>query len=272
VPDVTIGLVLGDGPVAELALDRPQQLNTITPEMCADFHAALDCLEAHAPGALVLTGRGRAFSAGVDLTYVRSQLAGARPGERPLEPLIDAWHRVVARVRHLPFPVVTALHGPVVGASMGIALCGDIRVVSTEVRFVPAFLRIGASPDGGATFFLARLLGSGRATTFLVRAEEWGATRARDERLVDEICQPETLLPTAHRIAAGIAGHPARGLLDVRRLMDSALTTDLVSHLWDERETAMRASTTFDYREGNAAFLDRRAAEFRDRVGPGEPR
>lgn len=249
--------------VATIELDRPEQLNALTVEMATELGATAEEIVAGGARAVVLVGRGRAFCAGADLSLVHQALA-----DEPatvLTPLVDGLHDSLRRIRRLPVPVVAAVEGTAVGAGMGLALAADLRVMGRSARLIPGYMGIGASPDGGVSFFLTRMLGSARATALLLRNRPVGADEAVALGLAESAVDDGTVLAQSQELAGSLAGLPPLALQRVRELVDAAPQHGLDAHLDLEQQRVTELWGTFDFREGVGSFLERRRPSFQGR-------
>jgi 2-(1,2-epoxy-1,2-dihydrophenyl)acetyl-CoA isomerase len=256
---VALQVSSADG-VGVIELDRPDQLNALTVELASSLGQAAEDLVADGVRALVLTGRGATFCAGADLSLVHRALA-----EDPapvLTPLVEGLHDSLRRIRRVPVPVVAAVEGPAVGAGMGLALAADLRVLGRRARLVPGYLGIGASPDGGVSFFLTRMLGSARAASLLLRNRPVTADEALALGLAESVVDDGTALDHARELAASLTGVPPLALQRVRELVDRATGQGLDEQLDLEQQRVTELWDTFDFREGVGAFLERRPPGF----------
>src|SRR6478609_295215 len=178
-----------DGDIGTLTLDRPKVLNAMSPELIAELVTAAAWLADRAPlRALIVTGEGRAFSAGGDVTWFKRGLeesgaflsADVRRGAEVL-------HQAIIDFRRIPYPVIAAVNGVAAGAGFSLALMCDTRIASADAAFVCAYGRIGASPDGGMTYFLPRVVGPARATELLLNDPLLSAEQAREMGIVAEV-------------------------------------------------------------------------------------
>lgn len=249
------------GRVGTIELNRPDQMNALTVEAVRSLGTAGSALVDRGARALVLTGRGPAFCAGADLSLVDRALA-EDPAEA-LTPLVDGLHRSLVRLRGLPVPLVAAVEGPAVGAGMGLALCADIRILGESARLVPGYLGIGASPDGGVSYFLTRMLGSARTLSLLLRNQPLGAAEAAELGLAEPVVDDGSALRRAQELAESLAGSPPLALLRARELVDRATTSGLEQQLDLEQRRVTELWETHDFTEGVRAFLQRRSPEFR---------
>lgn len=244
--------------VAVLALDRPESLNALD---LAGLRELGDLLEERADErAVVITGQGRAFSAGADVAEMSEALAGDRAAEL-LADLVAAAHRVIRLMRSGP-PSVAALNGVAAGAALGVACAADLRVASTGASFVAGFSGIGASPDSGMTWLLPRLVGAGRAAEMLLRNQRVSAEVAQAWGLVSEVVPDDELEGRALEVAAGLATGPRRALRRTRALLDRGWTQSLDRHLDDEGATMVESARGPEFAEGVHAFVARRRPAF----------
>ena len=256
-----VELSLEDG-VGRVEINRPDRMNSLTVEVATGLGRGAEQLVKDGARALVLTGRGGAFCAGADLALVRSAFAAPSP-EEVLTPLVHELHSSIRRIRQLPVPVVAAVEGPAVGAGLGLALTADLRVASSHARLVPGYTAIGSSPDGGVSYYLARMLGPAVAARVLLLNETLTAERGRELGLVDEVVEPGAAMAAATKLAQRLSNTPPLALLRTRRLLDAASSQELSLHLDLEQELVTELWETADFREGVSAFLERRTPQFR---------
>jgi 2-(1,2-epoxy-1,2-dihydrophenyl)acetyl-CoA isomerase len=240
-----------------ITLNRPERLNALTTEMAAALAAALD--EAAADKtcrAILLTGAGRGFCAGQDLT----EIVGASPAD--LERLLEHYHPLILKIRALSIPVVCAVNGVAAGAGANLALACDIVLAARSASFVQAFARIGLIPDCGGTWFLPRLVGTARARTLAFLAEPLPAATAAEWGLVWRAVEDERLLPEAEALAARLAGQASAALALTKRALEEAGDNTLAQQLNLEGELQREAGAHPDHAEGVRAFLEKRAPSF----------
>jgi len=262
VSDVTLHVSLEER-IGRVLLSRPKAMNSLTVDLVVEIGEAFASLEADGARAAVLAGEGRCFCAGADLGLVRSALEGDAP--TVLAPLVDHLHQVIRLMRRLPFPVVAAVEGPAVGAGMGLALAADLRVVAASAKFIPGYLGIGASPDGGVSYFLARSLGAARATSVVVRNWPLDAQQLLAAGLADEVVDDGTALEAATALARSVASLPPLALMRTRQLIDRATTHGLDDQLDLERELVSQLWDSSDFKEGVTAFLEKRSPVYEGR-------
>ncbi|MGZ8692924.1 MAG: enoyl-CoA hydratase-related protein [Gaiellaceae bacterium] len=246
-----------EGAVLTITLNRPDVLNAFNTEMHKALAAALK--EARSPDlrAVVITGAGRGFCVGQDLTEFRE--ASGDIGSR----LRETYHPNVLAIRALEKPVIAAVNGAAAGAGMSLACACDLRIVADSASFVPAFINIGLVPDSGGSFFVTRILGPARAFEWLASGRKLTAAEAHAWGLVSEVVEPEALAARAAEVAAQLAALPTRAVGMTKRLIDHAPNATLEQQLEREADLQTAATQTEDFKEGVAAFLEKRPSEFR---------
>ena len=242
-----------------LVLNRPDRLNSFNEEMHKRLAAALDAAGAdEACRAVLLTGAGRGFCAGQDLSD--------RVGPADLGATIDAFYNpLVRRIRALNKPVVCAVNGVAAGAGANIALACDIVLAARSAKFIQAFSKIGLVPDSGGTFFLPRLIGDARARALAMLAEPLPAEKAEAWGLIWKVFEDDALAAEAEKLVAHLATQPTVGLALTKQAFAASATNDLDAQLDLERDLQRKAGSTPDYAEGVRAFLDKRTPNFTGR-------
>lgn len=250
-----------DDGIARVVLNRPEVRNAITVDVVVALRDAFRSLtDGGGTKAVVLHGAQGVFCAGADLALVREALDGDPP--TVLEPLVTELHETIRVVRNSPFPVVAAVEGFAVGAGMGLALAADARIVDEQAQLVPGYFGIGASPDGGVSYFLTRALGAARATSLILHNRPLGATALHDHGLAEEIAPSGEAVPRAVEHAAQLTTVPPLALVRMRRLVDEATTHGMSDQLDRERELVAELWQTHDFREGVSSFVERRTPTF----------
>ena len=246
-----------DGAVLTITLNRPDVLNAFNEAMHTALAVALE--EARAPDvrAVVLTGAGRGFCVGQDLTEFREA-----PGDIGAR-LRGNYHPNVLAIRALPKPVVAAVNGAAAGAGLSFACACDLRTAAESATFVPAFINIGLVPDSGGTYFVTRLLGPARAFEWLASGRRLTAAEAHAWGLVTEVVEDSKLAARTAELAAEWAARPTLGIGMTKELIDHATASSLEEQLEREADRQTRATQTEDFREGVAAFLEKRPPDFR---------
>jgi enoyl-CoA hydratase len=255
--------------VAELILSRPERLNAVTPALVEELHAALDELMTDtATRVVVLTGEGRGFCAGMDIQ-------GGDPGSvespegRPQRIYrgIARGGELVARLREIPQPVIAALHGPVAGMGISLALACDLRVADPTAKFVFPFLDLGLSGgDLGLSWLLPRVVGPGKAAEILYRSRTLTAEQADGLGMLTEITPEGADLDGALRLAGELLAASPYGLRHTKELLNLSLDAPgLRAHLAVENRTQTLAFFTEDFAEGITARLEKRPPKFQNR-------
>ena len=240
-----------------ITLNRPERLNALTVEMAAALAAALDDAVADKTcRAILLTGAGRGFCAGQDLT----EIIGASPAD--LDRLLAHYHPLILKIRTLPIPVVCAVNGVAAGAGANLALACDILVAARSASFVQAFARIGLVPDCGGTWFLPRLLGTARARSLALLAEPLSAETAAEWGLVWRMVEDDRLMDEAQALAARLASQASTALALTKRALDVSGSNTLDRQLDLEGELQLEAGSSPDHAEGVRAFLEKRPPAF----------
>ena len=247
--------VTRDGAVQTITLNRPDKMNAFTRGMHAELNAALK--EARAPEvrAVIVTGAGRAFCAGQDLTeFGETGDIGAA--------LRQTYHPNVLAVRALEKPVIAAINGACAGAGLSFACACDIRLAADTAALVPGFVGIGLIPDAGGTYFIRRLLGASRAFEWMSSNRRLTGAEAHAWGLVSEVVEADALATRAAELAAFYAALPTRAIGMTKRLFDHAEHATLEEQLEQEAQLQAAAAQSDDFREGVAAFLEKRPPNF----------
>jgi 2-(1,2-epoxy-1,2-dihydrophenyl)acetyl-CoA isomerase len=244
-----------EGAVQTITLNRPDVLNAFNQPMHDQLAAALK--EARAPEvrAVVITGAGRGFCVGQDMAEFQ-----AMPDIG--DALRSRYHPNVLAVRALEKPVLAAVNGPAAGAGLSLACACDIRIASDAASFVPAFVGIGLVPDSGGSYFVHRLLGAPRAFEWMTSNRRLTAAEAHAWGLVSEVVEADRLSARAAEVAAGYAAAPTRAIGMTKRLFDHADNATLDEQLELEAQLQTIVTGTADFREGVAAFLEKRPPSF----------
>ncbi len=243
-----------------LTLNRPDRLNSFTAAMQTALMAALVASEADKTcRALILTGAGRGFCAGQDLSD-----GVFTPGETPdLSVTIEKFYNpLVRKLRSLPMPVICAVNGVAAGAGANVSFACDIVIAARSAKFIQAFAKLGLVPDAGGTWILPRLVGSARARALALLADPVPAEQAEAWGMIWKAVDDAGLMTEAHRLAAHFATQPTTGLALIKQALDASETNNLDQQLDLERDLQGQAGRTPDYLEGVTAFLDRRAPRF----------
>ena len=246
-----------DGAVLTITLNRPDVLNAFNSDLHRGLAGALKDARDGGVRAVVITGAGRGFCVGQDLTEFRE--APGDIGSR----LRGTYHPNIRAIRALEKPVIAAVNGAAAGAGMSLACACDLRIAADSATFVPAFINIGLIPDSGGSYFVTRILGPARAFEWLASGRRLTAAEAHAWGLVSEVVEAEALRARAAELAGQLAELPTRGVGMTKRLLDHAVTATLDEQLEREAQLQSAATQTEDFREGVAAFLEKRPPRFR---------
>jgi len=251
------------GAVAIATLNRPQALNSFTRQMHRELWAAMECVEANAAiRALVITGAGRGFCAGADLSEFDfapgpDLIERANPG-----PVIDqAFNPTVRRLQALRVPTIAAVNGVAAGAGASLAMTCDIAIAAPGASFIQAFSKIGLIPDAGGSWFLVERLGLARAMALAMTGDKLPAARALEWGMIWDVA--DDALAAALALAEKLAVMPTRALVATRHLLRDGATRTLHQQLDAERDTQSAMGHTHDYIEGVMAFREKRPAQFK---------
>ena len=247
-----------------LTLNRPLRLNAFSEGMHHALAQALDAATADpACRALLLTGAGRGFCAGQDLSE-RAMGDGAAPTD-PGQTIGTFYNPLVRRLRSLPFPLVVAVNGVAAGAGANIALAGDIVLAARSAGFIQSFAKLGLVPDSGGTWYLPHMVGAARARGLALLGYTLGAEQAEQWGLIWKVFDDAALMGEAHALVARLAAGPTRGLVLTRQALDAAATNTLDEQLELERDLQRDIGKGSDYAEGVRAFLEKRKPLFTGR-------
>ncbi|MFZ4758288.1 MAG: enoyl-CoA hydratase-related protein [Burkholderiaceae bacterium] len=248
--------------VMTITMNRPEVLNALDTTLLAGLRAALAAAKADAAvRAVVLTGAGRGFCAGADLG--QSMMRG--PGHDVSQGLRESYHPIVLAMRQLPKPIVAAVNGTAAGAGMSLALACDVVLAGESASFLQAFTKIGLVPDCGSTWFLPRMVGDVRARAMIMLAEKIPARDALQYGLVWKVHPDDQLQAEAAACAEKLATMPTRAYDLVKQALAHGASAGLADQLEVEALMQGQASRTEDFREGVAAFVEKRPARFSGR-------
>ena len=254
-----------EGEIGTLTLDRPDALNAMSPEMIGELTIASAWLADQAPlRGLIVTGAGdRAFSAGGDVNWFKRGVEDAAidlPAD--VRRGAEVLHQAIVDFRRIPYPVIGAINGVAAGAGFSLALMCDLRIASANASFVVAYGRIGASPDGGMTYFLPRVVGPAKALELMLTDPLLSAPEALELGLVSELAEPDELVATARAKATELAAKAPHYVRMAKLLVGQSLDNSLTEQLQVERHGIADSMGTADLREGLAAFFEGREARF----------
>jgi 2-(1,2-epoxy-1,2-dihydrophenyl)acetyl-CoA isomerase len=248
------------GGVARITLNRPDRLNSFTRDMHAELAQAFDA-SADAR-VIILTGAGRGFCAGQDLND-----RAVAPGEAvDLGETVEAsWNPLIRRLATMPQPVIARVNGVAAGAGANIALACDLVVAARSAKFIQSFSALGLIPDSGGSWHLPRLVGQARALGLALTGEPLSAEKAAEWGLIWKCVDDEALDAEVDKLAAKLASLPPLGLAAIKSIIRTTGERTLDQELDLQRDEMRRLGFTADYREGVAAFLEKRPATFQGR-------
>jgi 2-(1,2-epoxy-1,2-dihydrophenyl)acetyl-CoA isomerase len=248
------------GGVANIAMNRPKKLNAFDAMLHDELHAALgEAAEDDQIRCIVVRGEGRGFSSGADL----AQIVREADGDPDLgEYLRGTYSRLVKRMVGIEKPIIAALHGPVYGAGMGVALACDLRIAAENTKFSVAFIKIGLMPDAGVTFLLPRIVGLGRAMEMSMLGDAVDAEEAHRIGLVNRVVADDSLSEETQNLASRLAAMPTVALGRIKHALYASFETVLETALEGEAEGQMFCGYTQDHKEGVTAFFEKREAKF----------
>lgn len=251
--------------VAMLTLSRPERLNAFDEMTIATLAAAVGTLSSDpSVRAIVLTGDGRAFCAGLDVVYAAREISTqSTPLDGLMRRVINHLHTTISELRRAPKPVLTVVNGVAAGAGVGLALAGDLVVASEGASFSLAYSRMGLAPDGGATWVLPRLVGEKRALALLMTSEVLTAVQAKNIGLVTHVFPDDELQAEARRLARDLAAGPTQALALCKSLILDSLREGLETQMEAERRAIMATFRSGDFMEGISAFLARQPPNFK---------
>jgi 2-(1,2-epoxy-1,2-dihydrophenyl)acetyl-CoA isomerase len=254
-----------DGRIGTLTLNRPDALNAMSPELIGELMTAAAWLADRAPiRALIITGAGRAFCSGGDVNWFKR---GVTTDEVDLPSEVrrgaEALHNAIVDIRRIPYPVIAAINGPAAGAGMSLALSADIRIASEDAFLAIAYGRIGASPDGGMTYFLPRVVGPAKALELALNDPNLDANAALEAGLVSEVVPADELLSRAREKAEKLAAKAPFYVRMAKRLLHESIENSLTDHLQLERHGIADSMATQDLKRGVTAFFGGEEPEFR---------
>lgn len=250
--------------VATLTLNRPESMNSLSVELKEALLTAFADLEDDAAvRAVVITGTGRGFCVGQDLAEHVALLQ--QEDGPPLSTVEDHYNPLITALSQLPKPVIAAVNGTAAGAGASLSFACDLRVVSTEAKFLLAFANVGLGLDSGASWTLPRLIGFGRALELSLLAQPITAQHAADYGLVTQLVAPDQVLPVAQQLAARLAAGPTVAYGAIKQALHFAAEHSLVESLANEAEQQHRAGATADHRNATMAFVNKQKPVFEGR-------
>ncbi|MEO5647137.1 MAG: enoyl-CoA hydratase-related protein [Chitinophagaceae bacterium] len=244
--------------VALIALNRPEKFNSFNREMALNLQDVLDqCNENDEVRVVYITGAGKAFSAGQDLAEIPDPEG---PGMKRI--LVEHYNPIIKKIRNCNKPVIAAVNGVAAGAGANIALCCDIVVAANSASFIQAFSKIGLVPDSSGTFFLPRLIGMQKASALMMLGDKVPAAEAEKLGMIYKTFPDEAFVDESMKLADSLASMPTRGLAYIKEALNKSFSQTLEQQLVTEDKLQQKAADTSDFKEGVAAFLEKRPAIF----------
>ncbi len=260
----TVNYAIENG-VATVTMNRPDALNALSLQLTLDLAAAIKQATDDNARAVVLTGSGRAFCSGGDLREMKSMWDKEGRIEAFLEEPLAALHKVIMLIRETPIPFVAAVNGVCAGAGTNFALACDIVFAGDDAVFREAFVRIGLSPDCGGTFFLPRAVGEKIAAELFMTGDAVTAERAAQIGMINRVVAADSLQDEAKQFAAKLAAGPTGAIGRIKRMLNASFSNDLRSQLAIEHECQIESGKADDFKEGVAAFFEKRPPNFTGR-------
>ncbi|MEQ1773734.1 MAG: enoyl-CoA hydratase-related protein [Burkholderiales bacterium] len=256
----TVLYAVADG-IATITFNRPQVMNALDPEAIIEFRALCERAEHDTQArVVVLRGAGSAFLAGGDVASFKNNLADF---SGKVIALAGELHRGILALRRAPKPVIASVHGAVAGAGMSIMMACDLIVAAEGTQFSMAYSRIATSPDGGATWFLPRLVGYQKAMELLLLADTVDAATLQSLGVINRVVAAAELEAATTTLAQRLAAGPATAYAETKALVNSSQKQILMTHLDAEAQAFARCSAHADFAEGVTAFVEKRKAVFK---------
>ena len=255
-----------NGGVATVTLNAPERLNAMSPKLLADLNEALDqCCADQSLRALILTGNGRGFCSGADLSNKGTASAdGHARGEATRQNMHNVFSPMVKKILNLPVPTIAAINGVAAGGGYGLALSCDLVIAAESAEFILVFTpNLGLIPDVGASWHAPRIMGRAKAMALAFFGDRMKAADAVEAGLIWKAVPDDQLMKEANAVAAKLAAGPTRAYSQVRKVFDLAPTHSLHDHLDLEAETQPALIATDDFIEGARAFMQKRKPEFK---------
>jgi 2-(1,2-epoxy-1,2-dihydrophenyl)acetyl-CoA isomerase len=248
--------------VAEICLNRPEKLNSFNTEMHQELRTVLDgLLDEGSTRAVILTGAGRGFCAGQDLS---DRAVGSEQDKAPnLSASVETnYNPLIRRLTTYPMPIICAVNGVAAGAGASITMACDFVMAARSASFILSFAKIGLVPDSGSSWHLARAIGLPRAKALAMLGNKLSAEQAEQWGLIYQVHDDENLMNEARQLAAHLAAQPTTALANIKRLLNTSFDRSLMAQLELERDAMHLLGQSDDYQEGVNAFMEKRSPKF----------
>src|SRR5215211_672905 len=250
------------GAVCVLTLCRSDRLNSLNVQVAKDFKGAVSEALEHGARVIVLTGAGRAFSAGGDLREMQEIAKKDGRVEAFFDEPLRVLNEAIMLIRETPAPFIAAVNGVASGGGCNLALACDLVIAAESAKFNQAFIKIGLTPDYGGTFMLPRLVGWKRATELLFTGDLISAQAAAEIGMINSVSPDEELMNKVMSMAEKLAQAPTAAIGEIKMLLEASAANDMKTHLDLERETQIESGKSKDFVEGVSAFLEKRPPRF----------
>ena len=248
--------------IAVITLNRPDALNALSRRLIADLNSAIQRAVEDGSRAIVLAANGRAFCSGGDLREMQAMAEKEGRTEAYLEDPLRELHELILLIRETPIPFVAAVNGICAGAGTNVALACDIVVAADNATFNEAFVKIGLSPDCGGTFFLPRAIGEKRAAELFMTGEVVTAERAAQIGMINRAVPVDALQTEVLLLAKKLAAAPTGSIGRIKRMLNASFSNDIKQQLALEHECQIESGRSSDFKEGVAAFFEKRPPAF----------
>lgn len=247
--------------IANIRFNRPECLNALDVDTAKALLAIVNKVSATASvRVIVLSGEGRAFLAGGDLSYFQ---AAGKKADQAARTLIEPIHQAIAALSNAPQPVIASLHGAVAGAGMSIAMIADLAIAADNTALNSAYVKVANNPDCSGTWSLPRLVGIRKAMEILLLSDTIDANEALRLNLINWIVPAEDLIAETEKLAQKLAAAAPQALTSIKRLVRQSHYTELQTQLADEGESFAKNAGTQDFREALSAFFEKRTPSFK---------
>lgn len=255
-------LVSQDGGVTKIALNQPKKLNALSAKMLEELREAMQGAAGDpAVRCILLTGEGRGFSAGADLTDGSMKFVPGQPIDYS-STLNNRYHPLVQLMREMPKPIVVAVNGIAAGAGCSLALAGDVVMAARSAKFIQVFVHISLIPDAGSTWTVPRLIGRARALKWMMTGDDLPAGTAAEWGLITDVVDDDRLQAEAAALAQRLAAGPTRAYGAIKQLVDASIDGALLPQLQREAQAQDDVGNSRDAMEGVMAFVQKREAKF----------